>query len=177
MPIIAREFSNGGFADRHNITPPAPGIYQAVCADVIDLGIEEDKFNPGKMKHKVRIAWILADDKQPDGKHSMVSNWYTLSMNEKATLRKHAESWLGRQFSKAELQRGFDLETLIGANCSLVITNKTNQETGKISARISAVAPLAKGVTPFAVPDTYVRDKDREKRDGAPHPSEEPIPF
>jgi hypothetical protein len=51
------------------------------------------------------------------------------------------ESWRGRSFTDEELENGFDLERLIGANCFLNIT--TNDKGRSV---ISAVNPLPKGI-------------------------------
>jgi hypothetical protein len=70
-----------------------------------------------------------------------VSKFYTLSLNEKANLRKDLESWRGKAFSDAEIENGFDIEKLIGANCYL---NIAQNDKGK--SVISAINPLPKGM-------------------------------
>jgi hypothetical protein len=107
----------------------------------------------------------------------MVTNRYTLSLNEKATLRKHLEAWRGKLFTPAELE-GFDLENLLGANCQLqVIHNLSDQ--GRTFANIQAIVPLGKGMTKLR-PVDYVRMKDRtatEPGHTSAEPSEEEVPF
>lgn len=69
---------------------------------------------------------------------------YTLSLNEKANLRKDLESWRGRQFTTDEL-KGFQVEKVVGQPCMLSVLHKPNAQ-GKVYARISAISGLPKGV-------------------------------
>jgi hypothetical protein len=74
----------------------------------------------------------------------MVSKTYTLSLGERANLRKDLESWRGRIFTPEEL-KGFDIQNLIGANCMIQVIHKTKD--GKTFANISAILPLYKGMS------------------------------
>jgi hypothetical protein len=78
------------------------------------------------------------------GKPFMVSKFYTLSLNEKASLRKDLQSWRGKPFTEEEL-KGFDVEKLIGANCLLNIVEyeKLDKSSG---TKIAAIMPLTKGM-------------------------------
>ena len=73
--------------------PVSPGIYQAVCYAVIDLGTQPSQmFGP---KRKVMLIWELpherydfTDDKNNTvNKARVVNAEYTLSIGKKATLR------------------------------------------------------------------------------------------
>lgn len=139
MPLIAK----AGPAGTHELPPT--GNTQAVCAFVEDMGMEHDEVND-KWSHKVVILWELAE-RMKDGRPFMLSRSYTLSLHEKATLRKDLESWRGKRFSEAELA-GFDLEKLIGVNCLLNVVSyqKKNGEEGR---KIAAVSPAMKGMNPL----------------------------
>src|SRR5689334_864018 len=114
MPIVASN-SGGG-----NFTPAPEGIHSAVCVDILDLGILPITFQgETKMQHKVRIFWQI-DEERADGNPHEVMNEYTLSLNEKAKLRQHLETWRGRKFTEQELE-GFDIEVLLGKPCQLQI--------------------------------------------------------
>jgi hypothetical protein len=153
MSIIAKR-SNGSFV------PCPAGLHQAVAVDVIDMGVIESAFmdNNGKPKrqHKIRLAWQVAE-KMEDGKPFLVQKRYTLSLDEKANLRKDLESWRGRAFTEAELG-GFDLEVLIGVNCQINVTQV--QKDGQTYANVTAIVPCGKGM-PKLKPTAYVRVKDR----------------
>lgn len=138
------------------------GAHQAVCVDVVDLGIEvSDKYvnektgEPNKA-HKVRFVWQIAEPLMDDGRRYSISRKFTLSLNEKSALRKFLESWRGLPFTAADLSKGFDVEKLIGVNCILQVLPS---EDGQYR-NVSAVMPLTKGV-PAIEAEGYVRVKDR----------------
>ncbi len=155
MPIIAK----GG--ESKEFTPAPAGVHQSVCVDVIDKGILEQTYS-GKTKkqHKIVIAWQI-DEPRDDGKPFLVFKRYTLSLNEKATLRKDLESWRGRAFTRDE-EMGFDVETVLGVNCLLNIQHNTVE--GKTYANVVSIMPLVKGMGRIAARD-YIREVDREPTD------------
>lgn len=174
-PIIATAGESKSF------TPAPQGMHQAVAVDVIDKGILPGF--QGKLMHKIDIAWQI-DELRDDGKRFLVYKRYTLSLNEKATLRKDLESWRGRGFTRDE-EMGFDVEKLIGANCLINVQHNTKDD--KTYANVIAVTPLMKGMQKIA-PLDYVRDKDRPKDGQQPQshvdeshddnvPSDDDIPF
>jgi hypothetical protein len=154
MAIIAKANGDGG----GNFQPAPSGVHQAVCVDVVDLGMLDVAWQ-GKTKrqHKVNVAWQINEDRD-DGKPYLVFKRYTLSLHEKAGLRKDLESWRGRKFTRDE-EMGFDLESVIGANCLLNITH--NQVADKTYANVVSIMPLAKGMPAMAARD-FVRKVDRE---------------
>lgn len=121
------------------------GMHQAVCAFVFDIGTHISTFAGQTIKaHKIIVTWELSETmKEGDnaGKRFTVSKYYTLSLGEKANLRKDLESWRGKSFTDDELRVGFDVEKLIGVNCLL---NIGQNENGK--AKILSINPLQKGV-------------------------------
>lgn len=134
--------------------PIADGVYQGVTVGIIDLGTQ---FNEhfGKSSHQVMIMWEIPElliEFEKDGKQvkapRVISKKYTLSLGEKANLRKDLQSWRGRAFTDEELG-GFDLVNVLEKNCMLQILNTSKD--GKTYSNISAVLPLYKGMTP-AVP-------------------------
>lgn len=151
MPIIATA------GDSKQFTPAPAGVHQAVCVDVIDKGwLEVTYAGKTKKQHKVTIAWQI-DETRDDGKRFLVFKRYTLSLNEKATLRKDLESWRGRAFTLEE-EIGFDVETVIGVNCLLNIQH--NNVADKTYANVVAVMPLAKLMGKMQ-PADYIREQDR----------------
>jgi hypothetical protein len=151
-------------------TPAPVGAHQAVCVDVIDKGIVEVTYaGKTKKQHKISLAWQI-DETRDDGKRFLVYKRYTLSLNEKATLRKDLESWRGKAFTRDE-EMGFDVEQVLGANC--LISVQYNVSGDKTYANVVAVMPLAKGMTKISATD-YVREKDRQPED-APSEQSEPI--
>lgn len=171
MPIWAK-------ASGSSFKPAPAGPAVARCCDVVDLGMVKSSFKDeqghAKVQHKVRLVWQLADPDPETGKRPIVSERYTLSLHEKATLRQHLESWRGRLFTDKELA-GFDVETVIGVPAYLNIVHAHKE--GSVYANVRAVmpppkgseVPLVEGYTrvcersedpPEDQPDGYVPDDD-----------------
>lgn len=147
MAIIAK--NNGGNSVRID-----PGTYPARCYQMIHIGtVDENIQGQRKTLNKVRIGWELPTEThvfdQAKGPQPLViSKDFTLSLNEKANLRKTLEAWRGKQFTDEEVA-GFDLLKLIGAPCmiSVILTEKGHNE-------ISGVIKLPKGLE---VPESFNR--------------------
>jgi len=170
MPIMSKQ-------PESKYTPGPEGLHAAVGADVEDLGEELNTFN-GRMDERVRITFQLEEVNVETGKRYVVSRKYKNSLHEKATLRKHLESWRGRKFTEEEL-RGFDLERLIGAPCQVQVVHELGND-GKVFAVVQAVVPLSKGMPPVAVSPDYVRRKDRPQQPapvGRPMITDDDVPF
>jgi hypothetical protein len=175
MPIYATAGNGTDFK-------PAPeGVHQAICVDVIDLGLHENKFRPGSKQHKVNLAWQIGELRD-DGKPFLLFKRYTLSINEKATLCHDLQSWRGKPFTMDERAR-FDVETVIGANCLLNVQHNQSADGTKTYANVMTVMPLVKGMPKMALPADYIRVKDRTPDEQASHAAEseditdESIPF
>lgn len=132
-----------------NFKQVPPGSYVARCYSLIDLGTQvSEKF--GTAAHKIKISWELFgedSDGQPltierDGKTvpMTVSADYTVSLNEKANLRRVLESWRGRAFT-AEEAKGFDISKLIGSYCMLSVTSSESAN-GKTYSNVAGVSQL-----------------------------------
>lgn len=105
-----------------------PGCHFAICNMVVDLGIQESTFKgESKSQHKVYIRWEVPDERvkyEKDGREvegpCSIGAMYTLSLSEKANLRKVLENWRGKPFTKEEL-RGFDVTTVAGKCCQVMV--------------------------------------------------------
>ena len=163
MPIIAKRGAS--------FNPAPEGPQQAVCVDVVDLGMVEEQWgdNEPQLKPKVRLMWhsieIDPDTKKP---YSIVEK-YTLSLHEKAKLRAVLESWRGKKFTDEEAE-GFDLETLLGVNAYLSIVHH------KGYGNISAIMPLPKGMPSIPITKGFVRKVDRDATPTKPDHHEDGFP-
>ena len=120
------------------------GTCVGVCYRVLDLGTQQSEYQ-GEKKYarKVMLSWELPEELMADGRPFSIHQSYTLSMHEKATLRKHLESWRGRKFDQTEFgPNGFSLTKLLGAGCLLTITHAQKGE--NTYANITGVAKLMK---------------------------------
>ncbi len=149
MSLVVKD---GGEFENH-----PEGQYRAVCVDVVDLGMVENK-QFGKMQHKIAVVFH-SEAKMKDGRAFEVWERFTATLNERGRLRPFLQSWRGRAFTEAELE-GFDLEKLIGVNAYLQIIH--NHSNGKTFANVSGIMLPPKGTVKLAVPADYERRKDRK---------------
>jgi hypothetical protein len=153
MGLIVKENGGGGFA------PVPEGVHRAICYSVYDMGTHfNEKF--GKSAHSVLFVWEIPDERidiERDGETQnlprAISKKYTLSLNEKANLRKDLQTWRGKSFTAEELA-GFDLQKVLGKSCQLQVIHNTTGE--KTYANIAAILPLPKGSAPL-VPENPTR--------------------
>lgn len=176
MAIVVSAGSGSNFA-------PCPvGVHQAVCVDVIDMGILEVTWQGQvKRQHKIRLVWQV-EELMDDGKPFLIQKRYTASLHEKSKLRPDLESWRGKPFTSDELA-AFDVEKLIGANCLLNVAHVAKD--GKTYANVNAIMPLKKGMEKM-VATNYTRVIDRTPEQAAdalggdeppPMTDEDMVPF
>lgn len=120
------------------------GTTIGICYQIIDMGTQKTNWD-GEENHKrkVQIGWELPREPMTDGRPFVVQKPYTISLHEKASLRRDLEAWRGRAFTAEEL-RGFDIAKLLGKACTLTITH-THKENGKTYANVKSVSGVIKG--------------------------------
>lgn len=166
MAFIAAD-SGGG-----NFKRVPPGAYIGRCYSLVDLGTQLTTGQFGeKLQHKIRIGWeLFGEDEngQPltvdvDGKEMplTITKSYTVSLHEKAGLRRDLAAWRGKDFTDEEA-KGFDVSKLIGAYC---MVNATQSETnGKTYTNVAGLTPLPgalKNAKPAPVHANVVFDLDK----------------
>lgn len=141
------------------------GVHRATCYSMIHIGtVKETYLGEEKEINKVRITWELPDEvrtfKEENGPQPMsISKEFTLSMHEKATLRKTLKDWRGKDFTDEEAKK-FDITTLVGKPCQLNVVHRTSAK-GSVYAEVSGVMPLGKGtVAPDQVNPSFIFDYD-----------------
>jgi hypothetical protein len=145
----------GGSSNRQ-IAPE--GSYPARCYQIIDLGTTEQGGNfPGK-KRKVQFLFELPTelavfDEAKGSQPYYVRSIYTLSMNEKALLRRDLSAWMGKKLSDAEAAK-LDIFKMLGKTCMVNIAHVTKGE--NTYANIISFAPLMKGYEcPAAINEAF----------------------
>jgi len=121
-----------------------PGCHFAICNMVVDLGVQQTTFkNQEKQQHKIYLRWEVPDERvtyEKDGKEvegpCSIGATYTLSLSEKANLRKVLENWRGRPFTQDEL-KGFDVTTIAGKCCQIMVQH--TESSGKTYANVTGV--------------------------------------
>lgn len=140
IAITVKENQGGGYP------PLEAGSYRAICYSIVVLGTTYNEVFDNIQK-KVMFTWELPDERitvDGEDKPRAISATYTMSLNEKANLRKTLESWRGKQFTSEEL-RGFDITKVLGAPCMISTTVGTNT-LGKQFSKVSGVSRLPKGM-------------------------------
>lgn len=166
MSFIAKDSGSGNFKR------VPPGAYIGRCYSLIDLGTQLTTGQFGeKMQKKIRIAWELFGDDEDgnpltimvEGKEMplTISKGYTVSLHEKASLRKDLAAWRGKDFTDEEA-KGFDVAKLVGA---YAMVNCTQSETnGKTYTNVAGLTPIPgalKNAKPAAVHANVIFDLDK----------------
>jgi len=144
MGFIAKD-SGGGDYKR-----VPSGAFIGRCYSLIDLGTQRTEGQFGvKDQHKIQIGWELFgedDDGQPltierEGvtMPMTIKKSYTVSLHEKAALRRDLASWRGKDFTDEEA-KAFDVTKLIGAYCMVNVT--TSENNGKTYSNVGGLTKL-----------------------------------
>lgn len=153
MSLIAKETADSS----RDPLPAGPQI--GICYSIVDLGTHAGDYQGKPTKrHKVNICFELPGvqietDKGPIP--GAKSTTQTLSLNEKASLRKVLESWRGRPFTAVELQ-GFDLSGILTkpATVNIMHNDKGGDYIGSI------MPPMPNVPIPAAVNEPYIYSLD-----------------
>lgn len=143
MALIAKEKSGGG-----SFEPVEAGTYPARCCAVVDLGIQHVEWQGQKKdQEKVLLMFELPTERMEyngEDKPRWQSTKYTMSLNEKAGLRKTLDAWRGKPMTAEELQ-GFNVGCLLNAPCMLTIVHKKSKS-GGVYANIGGISKPMKGI-------------------------------
>jgi hypothetical protein len=151
------------------IEPCPQGTHHAVCVDVVSLGLESSDFGDGpKEQAKVMLVWQVeteTGDRRKDGSRFIAERKFTASLHPKGKLRPFLEQWRGRDFIPEELT-GFNLAKLKGANCSIGVEHKENQNTGFVNANVLCAEPYkdASGAV-VTDPEKFLKSENYVRRD------------
>ena len=146
MAIVAKSSGNGT-----TFEPIPAGTYGATCVSMIHVGAcEETVQGKTRKANRVYLTFEVPEVTFEDAESGeelprKVGVELTLSMNEKATLRKFLDSWRGKAFTNAEAE-SFDVTKLLGKPCMLTITEKT-AASGNVYNKITGTAKAPKGLT------------------------------
>ena len=161
MPITAKK---GESFEKELISA---GTYVARCYRMVEIGtVEEEFLGVKKQLHKVRIGWELPTElkvfnPEKGEQPSVIDKEYTLSLADKANLRKDLQSWRGKAFTDEESE-SFDITKLLGVPCMLnIIHVQGKKDPTKTYQAIGSVSPMPKGlICPPQITETFVFDFD-----------------
>lgn len=141
------------------------GNYVARCYRMVEIGtVDEEFLGVKKQMHKVRIGWELPTElktfnPEKGEQPCVIDKEYTLSLADKANLRKDLQSWRGKAFTDEEAE-AFDITKLLGVPCMLnIIHVQGKKDPTKTYQAIGSVSPMPKGlICPPQVNETFVFD-------------------
>lgn len=145
MAFIASDSGGGNYK-----RVPA-GAYIGRCYSLIDLGTQPStgQYAGKPPAHKIQIGFeLFGEDEQGnpltvdvDGKEMpmTIKKSYTVSLHEKAGLRRDLAAWRGKDFTDEEA-KSFDVAKLLGAYAMVNVT--TNENNGKTYTNIAGLTPL-----------------------------------
>jgi hypothetical protein len=144
----------GGGSD---FDPVPEGSHPAICDMFVDFGLQETKGKyAGKIQHKIYLRWQIPSLRlsyEKDGEKiegpMTIGSTYTLSLHEKAALRKLLQQWRGRAFTADELKK-FDVTTVVGVPC-LISVSHAPKEGGGVYANVDTAMKLPNGMEPPAL--------------------------
>lgn len=129
------------------------GLHPAVSILIAGVGTQRTPFKNEDGTDKVQKKMII----QWETKDGLIAKEYTVSLNEKANLRKDLESWRGKKFSPTELE-GFDMTNLLGVQCTLQIMHNDNGY-----AKVNTVLPKTQELKKTKSTNIYdITDHDQE---------------
>ena len=155
MSLIAKDSGESSF------TPVPTGMHLARCYRIIDLGTQKTEFQ-GSIKYaqKVLIQFeVHGEDEQGNAlvtsknEPMTIGKRLTLSLAEKATLRKDLSNWRGRDFSPEEL-RGFELKNLLGV-WAMISVSRSMGNNGKEYTNIATVNPVPPAMKKQGLPQGF----------------------
>jgi hypothetical protein len=138
------------------------GSHRCVLVDVIDLGLQQESYmgGPVKLVHKCALVWQI-DAINPDTQKPFeMSKEFTVSMGEKANLRKFLGIWRGKSYTDAEAAEGAPLHKLYGVNGIMQIEHKQSKSNpDRTYAAIVSVTAAPKGMEKIAPGQDYERSE------------------
>jgi hypothetical protein len=155
MSLTAKDSGGGSF------TPVAPGMHLARCYRIVDLGTQESNFQ-GKISYlqKVMLQFeVHGEDEKgkplvtAKGEPMSISKNFTLSLAEKATLRKDLVTWRGQEFTPEQL-RGFELKNVLGHWC-MITAAKSLGNNGKEYTNIVSINPVPTAIKKAGLPEGF----------------------
>ena len=136
------------------------GGYPAYVVGITDIGLHDTKFG---LKHQIVFTFELPLNKGSDGRPYHMVNKYTLSLNEKANLRKDLEQMKGKiPAEKLQDQEFVDtiFQKALGTAIQISVGQYTNKE-GYVNNCVDQVGRAVKGMEyPPVEGDMWLLDLD-----------------
>ena len=153
MSLVAK---TGGSSS--NFIPVPTGMHLARCYRIIDLGTQESTYMGNvKQLHKAMFQFeVHSEDAQGNptvtskGDPMTVSKNFTVTLADKASLRKDLQTWRGKDFTKEELD-GFELKNVLGQWAMLSVVETQNN--GNTYTNIATINPVPSSMKKNGLPE------------------------
>ena len=141
-----------------NFIPVPTGMHLARCYRIIDLGTQESTYMGNvKQLHKAMFQFeVHSEDAQGNptvtskGDPMTVSKNFTVTLADKASLRKDLQTWRGKDFTKEELD-GFELKNVLGQWAMLSVVETQNN--GNTYTNIATINPVPSSMKKNGLPE------------------------
>ncbi len=149
--------TTNNFSGTKEFKSSPPGSHLGRLYKIVDIGTQQGEWQ-GKATYARKMIFYFElhgeDDKgQPltndDGKPLIVTKYYNASLGEKATLRKHLQTWLNIDFSS--MPEGFKVESILGKFAMINVT--TYQKDGKTRASVEGLTAVPAIVVKHGLPE------------------------
>jgi hypothetical protein len=133
---------------KRELTPK--GYHTAICVGYTDLGTQHSEYKgQKKVSHRVMIFWDIPGSRVEYKGKSLprrISKRFTLSLYEKAALRKFLDLWNGGPMTR-EQEANFDLDSLIGRPATLQISHNPGfKDPKKVYEDVASIGPIMDGM-------------------------------
>ena len=139
--------------------PHPEGQFVGQCVDVLALGDKVQDF-PGTEPYLAptcALVFRTGEQNHETGECIDIAREFTVSMGEKANLRKFLEQWRGRPYTKEQVTAGVPIDKLTGQHALLSVAHRTSGK-GRVYANITACVGVPKAMLATVTAYTdYVR--------------------
>ena len=137
------------------------GSYAARLYMLVDLGHQYVQYpgKPGAWSRKIRLGWEIPeltaefedkDTHEKTVKPRVIGREYTLSYYASAHLKVDIQSWIGRDLTADEQEKGYNLPGLLGKTCMLSVAHKEGKNKdgqAKTFANVAGIMACPRGLT------------------------------
>jgi hypothetical protein len=125
--------------------PHAEGQFVGQCVDTINLGEKVQDFpgSPSYLAPTCALVYRTGERNEETGEFIDIAREFTVSMGEKANLRKYLEQWRGKPYTPEQLDAGVPIDKLTGQHGLLTIAHRKSGK-GRIYANITACVGIPK---------------------------------
>lgn len=139
--------------------PHPEGQFVAQCVDTIDLGEKVQDFpgTPSYLAQTCAIVFRSGERNEETGEYIDIAREFTVSMGDKANLRKFLEQWRGKPYTADEVKAGVPLHKLT-SNYGLLTVAHRQSGKGRTYANITACVGIPQQMKGLVKPNgDYIR--------------------